>query len=294
MMTLPKDFLRGSYVPLVTPFLKGEVDYAAFASLVSNQVDHGSHGIVVTGTSGEANSLTFEERTRLLEIAIDVAKKRTVVVAATGAGSFAETVQLSQHAEQKGADALLVLTPYYMKPPQRGLAEYYIQLGKATQLPFMINHNPGRTGVRVSLETMEQIATLAPTMIGIDHAVADFGFVSQILERMGTEFRIFAGFEDMGFPMLAIGASGVMNAVGNIAPRRIERLYSLTEQGAMDEARKLHNQLAELNAAIYYDTNPIPIKYMMKKVGLITHNEHRLPMLPATPELERRLDAVLD
>lgn len=294
MMTLATNFLRGSYVPLVTPFRNDEVDFAAFASLVANQVDHGSHGIVVTGTTGEANALTYEERTRLLEIAIDVAKRRIVVVAATGAGSFAETLRLSQHAQTAGAEALLVVTPYYMKPPQRGLTEYYIRLANATELPFMINHNPGRTGVNVSIETLEQIARSAPSLIGIDHAVADFGFVAQILERLGTEFRIFAGFEDMGFPMLAIGASGVMNAVGNIAPRRIERLYSLTVQGAMDEARKLHNALAELNAAIYFDTNPIPIKYMMKKVGLITHNEHRLPMVPATPELERRLDAVLD
>jgi 4-hydroxy-tetrahydrodipicolinate synthase len=294
MITLASEFLRGSYVPLVTPFRNEEVDYGAFAALVAHQVEHGSHGIVVAGTTGESNALTSEERTRLLETAVEVAKRRLAVVASTGTDSFAETLRLSQMAERVGADALLVVTPPYMKPPQRGLVEYYIRLGNATSLPFMINNNPGRTAVNLSLETLERIAGGTPNLVGIDHAVADFSFVAQILERLGSEFRIFAGFEDMGFPMLAIGASGIMNAVGNIAPRRIGRLYALTAEGAMDAARRLHNQLAELNAAIYFDTNPIPIKYMMHKVGLLAHNEHRLPMVPATPELEARLDAVLD
>ncbi|GAC1545403.1 MAG: 2,4-dihydroxyhept-2-ene-1,7-dioic acid aldolase [Vulcanimicrobiaceae bacterium] len=294
MLKLPNDFLRGSYVPLVTPFRNEEVDYSAFAALVGHQVEHGSHGIVVAGTTGESFALTSEERMRLLEIAVDIAKRRLVVVASTGTDSLTETLRLSEQAERVGANALLVVTPPYMKPPQRGIAEYYIRLGNATSLPFMINNNPGRTAVSLTVATVEQIAEKCANLVGVDHAVADFGFVAQLLERLGTDFRVFAGLEEMGFPMLAIGASGLMNAVGNIAPRRIERLYSLTVGNDMVEARKLHNHLAELNAAIYLDTNPIPIKYMMHKVGLLTHNEHRLPMVPATPELETRLDAVLE
>lgn len=294
MITLPDDFLRGSYVPLVTPFRKEEVDYTAFAALVGHQVEHGSHGIVVAGTTGESFSLTSEERMRLLEIAVDIAKRRLVVVASTGTDSLTETLRLSQQAERVGANALLIVTPPYMKPPQRGIAEYYMRLGNSTGLPFMINNNPGRTAVTLSVETVERIAEACPNLVGIDHAVADFGFVARILERLGTDFRVFAGFEEMSFPMLAIGASGVMNAVGNIAPRRIERLWTLTARSEMEEARQLHNHLAELNAAIHSDTNPIPIKYMMHKVGLLTHNDHRLPMVPATRELEIRLDAVLE
>jgi len=294
LITLANEFLRGSYVPLVTPFRNEDVDYSAFGALVANQVDHGSHGIVVAGTTGESFALTSDERMRLLEVAVDVAKHRLVIVASTGTDSLAETQRLSEQAERVGADALLVVTPPYMKPPQRGIAEYYIRLGKATALPFMINNNPGRTAVNLSVETVERIADACPNLVGVDHAVADFGFVAQLLERLGTGFRIFAGFEEMGFPMLAIGASGVMNAVGNIAPRRVERLYAHTAHGEMQQARELHNHLAELNAAIYYDTNPIPIKYMMHKVGLLTHNDHRLPMMRATPELEARLDGVLE
>ncbi len=293
-MNLAETFLRGSYIPLVTPFRDGEIDYSSFGSLVANQIMHDTHGIVVTGTTGESNALTIEERKRLLEVAVDVAKKRLVVVAATGSGSFADTVALSEHAEATGADALLVIPPPYLKPPQRGLADYYIALGRATSLPFLINNNPGRTAATLKLETLERIAEATPTFVGIDHAVADFGFVARLIERMGPDFRIFSGFEDMGFPMLMIGAAGVMNAVGNIAPRRIERLYTLTVNGSFDEARKMHYGLAELNASIYYDSNPIPIKYMMRKLGLMTLNEHRLPMAPATPELEATLDGVLE
>ncbi len=294
MITLPTDFLRGSYVPLVTPFRNGEVDYAAFAALVANQVEHGSHGVVVAGTTGEANALTSAERTRLLEVAVEVAKRRVTIVAATGTDSLTETLGLSRAAERIGADALLIVPPPYMKPPQRGLAEYFIRIGNSTGLPFMINNNPGRTAVHLALETLETIAGGTANLVGIDHAVADFGFVAQVLQRLGPAFRIFAGFEDMDFPMLAIGASGVMNAVGNLAPRRIERLYALTTDGRLSEARALYHEIAELNAAIYYDTNPIPIKYMMHKVGLLTHNEHRLPMVPATAELGERLDGVLE
>jgi 4-hydroxy-tetrahydrodipicolinate synthase len=294
MITLANEFLRGSYVPLVTPFKNGEVDYAAFGALVANQVEHGSHGVVVAGTTGEAAALNAAERTRLLEVAVEIAKRRLAIVASTGTDSFADTLALSAAAEKAGADALLVIPPPYMRPPQRGLAEYFIRIGNSTGLPFLINNNPGRTAVSLTLETIEQIAEGTPNLVGIDHAVADFGFVAQLLQRLGPNFRIFAGLEDMDFPMLAIGAAGVMNAVGNLAPRRIERLYALTTGGELRAARSLYHQLAELNAAIYYDTNPIPIKYMLHKVGLLTHHEHRLPMVPATAELAERLNGVLE
>lgn len=281
-------------MPLVTPFHNEEINYAAFEALVHNQIEHGSHGIVVAGTTGEAFALTSEERMRLLEVAVNVGKGRLVVVASTGTDSLVETLRLSQQAERVGADALLIVTPPFMRPPQRGIAEYYRRIGSSTSLPFLINNNPGRTGVALTVETVDQIAASCPNLVGIDHAVADFGFVALILERLGPDFRVFAGFEEMGFPMMAIGASGVMNAVGNIAPRRIERLCTLTAKSEMHEARELHNHLAELNAAIRADTNPIPIKYMMRKIGLLPSNEHRLPMVPATPELEAQLDAVLE
>ena len=293
MIELEAGFLRGSYPPVVTPFRDGEVDYDAFERLVEHQIAEGTHGILVSGTSAEPSTLTIDERSRLFEVAVKTAAGRRPVVAATGSQSHAESLELMQRAEQAGADALLVVTPYYIRPPQRGLVDYYVDLAGRTGLPLMIYHIPGRTAVSVELDTLERIAEQVPHFVGIKHAVNDLGFASEMLRRFGFEFRLFVGLEDLSFPMMAIGAAGLMNAVGNLAPAKVAQLAERCLDGDLEGARKLHFELFELNKAVFFDTNPIPVKYMMKRLGLLATNEHRLPMVPATPELERRLDAVL-
>lgn len=292
-MKLDQKFLRGSFPPVVTPFRRGEVDYDKFAELIDYQIREGSHGVLVTGTSGEPSTLTIDERTQLVKVAVDTAAGRISVVAATGSQSHAETVALTARAEKAGVDALLVVTPYYIRPPQRGLVAYYADLGQRTDLPLMIYHIPGRAAIGMQLDTLERIVEKAPNLVGMKHAVNDLGFVSDMLNRFGFDFRVFVGLEELSFPMLAIGASGLMNAVGNIAPRKVAALYEKTVQGALQEARSLHYELFELNQAVFFDTNPIPVKYMMKRMGLLRDNEHRLPMMPATKDLEQRLDEVL-
>jgi len=286
-------FLRGSYPPLVTPIRGGAVDYEAFAHLVEHQIANGSHGIVVCGTTGEPTTLTVDERTELVLTAVRAADRRIPVVAATGSGSLAETAALSAAAERAGADALLIVTPYFSRPPQRGLADYFIELGRRIRLPILIYHIPGRTAVRLDLATVERIVEAVPNVVGMKHAAEDLTFATQLLDRFGPAFRLFAGLEELSFPMLAVGAAGVMNAVGNVAPRRVAELCDAVARGELAAARALHFALAELNRAVFLDINPIPIKYMMKRLGLLAANEHRLPMVPATPELERRLDAIL-
>ncbi|HVN83792.1 MAG TPA: 4-hydroxy-tetrahydrodipicolinate synthase [Candidatus Binatia bacterium] len=293
MIRLPDNFLRGSYPPLVTPLRDGGVDYETFARLVEHQVREGSHGIVVCGTTGEPSMLTTSERMQLLEVAIETAKGRLPVVAATGSQSHEETVALTAHADTAGADAVLIVTPYYSKPPQRGLVEYYIDLGDRTRLPLLIYHIPGRAAVEVQLDTIERIAERVPHLVGIKHAVNDLAFVTRLLARFGFGFRVFVGLEELSLPMLAVGAAGMMNAVGNLAPRRVAEMYASVARGDLAAARQLHFELFELNQAIFFDTNPIPLKYMMKRVGLLARNEHRLPMVSATTELQTRLDAVL-
>ena len=294
MIELEPRFLRGSYPPLVTPLRDGAVDYDRFAKLVEYQIEEGSHGIVVCGTTGEPSTLTTSERMQLLEVAVETANGRIPVVAATGSQSHEETVALTAHAETAGADAVLIVTPYYIRPPQRGLVEYYVDLGGRTHLPLLIYHIPGRSAVDIQLETIERIAEQVPQLIGIKHAVNDLNFVTKLLARFGFDFRVFVGLEELSFPMLAIGAAGMMNAVGNVAPRQVAELYECVARGDLLAARQRHFELFELNQAIFFDTNPIPLKYMMKRVGLLASNEHRLPMVPATAELERRLDGVLE
>jgi 4-hydroxy-tetrahydrodipicolinate synthase len=294
VLKLDANFLRGSYPPVITPFKNGAVDYDTYARLVEMQVTNGSHGVVVTGTSGEPSMLTVDERAELLKTALSVAKGKIPVVAATGSQSYAESLELSQRAAKLGADALLVVTPYYSQPPQRGLVEYFVAIGRAVELPLLIYHIPGRASVSVTLETLEAISEKLPTLVGIKHAVNDLNFVTKMIERFGPDFRVFAGLESLSFPILAIGGAGLMNAVSNLWPARVAELCNLTFAGDLEGAKRLHYELFELNEAVFYDTNPIAVKYMMKRLGLLEKNEHRLPMVSATPELERRLDGVLE
>ncbi|MGH7906057.1 MAG: 4-hydroxy-tetrahydrodipicolinate synthase [Candidatus Binataceae bacterium] len=293
MLKLADDFLRGSYTPVVTPFRGGAVDYETYAALIERQAAQGSQGVVVAGTTGEPTTLSIDERKQLLMVALDAAGGRMPIVAATGSQSHADTVQLTAHAEKAGAAAVLILTPYFIRPPQRGLVEYYADLASRTALPMLIYHIPGRAAVAAACDTIEKIAARAPNLVGIKQAVNDLTLVSELIARLGSEFRIFVGLEELSFPMMAIGACGVMNAVGNIAPRRVAELCELVRSGNLSDARAAHFALFELNQAIFFDTNPIPLKYMMKRLDLLPVNEHRLPMVPAAPELERRLDEVL-
>jgi 4-hydroxy-tetrahydrodipicolinate synthase len=287
-------FLRGSYVPLVTPFTSsGEVDEQTYAGLVELQVSKGSAGVVVTGTSGEPSLLTTEERARLTQVAVKAAAGRIGVVAATGAQTLPETLELTRRAEQAGADAVLVVTPYYVQPPQRGLVEHFTAVASAVGLPVLIYHIPGRAAVSMTVDSVAQVAETAGNLVGLKHASSNLGYATELLARLGGDFRLFCGLEELSFPMLAVGASGLMNAVGNIAPARVARMCAAVFAGELGQARELHFELFELNQAIFWDTNPIPIKYLMARLGLLAGNTHRLPMSPAAPELRQRLDDLL-
>jgi 4-hydroxy-tetrahydrodipicolinate synthase len=285
--------LKGSIPPLITPFRDGAVDLEAYARLVEFHVREGSHGVLVNGTTAEPSTLTVAERNQLVDVALATAAGRIVVVAATGSQSLAESEALTTHAVRAGADALLIVTPYYIRPPQRGLVEYYLALTSGHDVPWMIYHIPGRTAVQVTLETVVELARRSPSFVGMKHAFNDLGFVSECLGAL-PEFKVFVGLEELSFPMMAIGGIGLMNAVGNLHPRILAEMCDAVWAGDLARGRTLHQRLLELNKAVFYDTNPIPIKYMMKRLGLLERNEHRLPMVPATPELEARLDAVLE
>lgn len=285
--------LRGSIPPIVTPFRNGEVDYDAYAGLVEYQIDNGSHGVLVNGTTAEPSTLTVAERNALVDVAVEATNGRVPIVAATGSQSYAETEALTRHAVSAGVDALLVVTPYYIRPPQRGLVEYYTKLAALHDTPWMIYHIPGRAAVSMTLDAMQQIRDRAPNFVGMKHAVNDLGFVTECLAAFGDDFRIFVGLEELSFPMMACGACGLMNAVGNLRPTALVEMVEAVWNNDLRAGRAIHQRLLEVNQSVFYDTNPVPIKYMMKKLGLMPTNEHRLPMMPATPELEARLDGVL-
>jgi 4-hydroxy-tetrahydrodipicolinate synthase len=294
VISLPDDFLRGAFTPVITPFFAdGNVDYGSYENLVDLQIRKGCHGIVVNGTSAEPSALTVSERQQLLDIALNTVNRRVPVIAATGSQSHAETIALTDHATRAGSDALLIVTPYYIRPSQRGLVAYYNDLGRRTDIPTLIYHIPGRAAVEMKLDTLERIAEVTPHFVGMKHASPDLGLVTEAIARFGQEFRLFVGLEELSFPMLAIGACGMINALGNIVPGQIKALFDAMWRGDLREGRRLHYSLYNLNKAVFFDTNPAPIKYMAKKLGLIEDNHHRLPMVPTSAEVERRLDDVL-
>ncbi len=292
-MKLDSTFLRGSYTPVVTPFREGKVDLDQFAQLIERQIAGGSHGIVVAGTTGEATSLSVAERGELFKTAARTSRSRIPIVAGAGSGSFEETVELCQLAEKAEVDALLVVTPYYIRPPQSGLVAYFAQIARRTTLPVLIYHIPGRAAVSVTAQTVEQIVEQTTNLVGIKHAVHELDLVSELLVRLGSDFRIFCGLESLSLPMLVLGAAGVMNAVGNLDPSRVAALCNAVCSGRWDEARRLHFELFALSQAIFLDTNPIPLKYMMTRLGLLATPEVRLPLVVVNSGREKVLDDVL-
>ena len=278
--------------PLITPFKDGDVDYDTYASLVKFQIESGSHGILVNGTTSEPSTLTVDERNNIVDVAVKVNRGKVPLVVASGSQSLSETIALTNYAEKVGADAVLIVTPYYIRPSQRGLIEYYLEVTKGQNIPWMIYHIPGRAAVSVTLDTVKILRERSPTFVGMKHAVNDLGFVSDCLNSI-PDFLIFVGLEELSFPEMAVGAVGLMNAVGNLRPEILVELCQSVWDNDLAKGRRLHQSLLELNQAVFYDTNPMPIKYMMKRLGIIPNNEHRLPMVPASSELEKRLDGVL-
>ena len=277
---------------MITPFKNGEIDLDTYRKLINFHVAEGSHGILVNGTSAEPSTLTTEERNTLVDVAIATAEKSVPIVAATGSQSLFETKVLTEHAVSAGADALLIVTPYYIRPPQRGIIDYYLEVTIDVDIPWMIYHIPGRAAVSITIDTIKELKDRSPNFVGMKHAVNDLGFVSECLAEF-PNFKVFVGLEELSFPELAIGAVGLMNAVGNLRPKILADMCQAVWDNDLEKGKKLHHQLFELNQSVFYDTNPIPIKYMMKRMGLLPNNEHRLPMSPATPELEKRLEEVL-
>jgi 4-hydroxy-tetrahydrodipicolinate synthase len=292
-MTRRVAFLKGAFTPLIVPFQDGSVDYGRYAKLIEWQIEQGTHGLLVNATSGEPTTLTLDEKALLIEVAVKTSAGRKPVVAGIPAESHAEAVTLLARAEQAGADAVVSVTPYYVRPPQRGLIAFFTDIAKRTELPLLIYHIPGRAAVSMTAETFEAIAERCSNFVGLKNTDENLALVSRLISRLGPDFRIFGGLESTAFAMSTLGGCGTMITTSNIAPKQIARLNELCLAGQLQEAQAMAIELDALMAASFLDTGPIPIKCMMKLIGLLTTNEHRLPMMPATAELENQLKALV-
>ena len=291
-MSLRAKLSAGSYTPLVTPFTDGAVDLDRFDALVERQVRGGSRGVVVCGTTGEPTSLSVAERISLYAHATDVARGRLSVVAATGAPDQASTFALTEAAVSAGVDAVLVVTPAFVKPSQRGLVEHFVVVAARVELPVILYNIPGRAGVAIAPETVEAIVAEMPNVVGVKHASTDLDYVTDLLLRLGDDFHVFCGQESLSFPMLVVGASGLMSAVGNLLPRRVSRLCELVQAGDHSAALREHRALFAVNRAVFFDTNPVALKAMLAARG-IAPEEVRPPLTSLDAEIRLRVMDVL-
>jgi 4-hydroxy-tetrahydrodipicolinate synthase len=287
------DALRGAYCPLVVPFRDGEIDFETYGELIERQIVEGTHGLLVNATSGEPMMLTLEERSQLVEFAIKTSRGRRPVCAGTASESFEATTALIDRFDKIGADSILVVTPFYSTPPQRGAVSYFAKLGARTRTPFLIYHIPMRAGFTLTVDTLAAIKDHLPHFAGLKNTDTDVGLVTGALARLGRDFRIFAGHELPTLPMLSIGGCGMMITASNIAPRMVSQLYEAFAKNDTDGAIALNLKLYPLFRGVALETSPIPVKYMLKRLGVLHANEHRMPLVPASPEVEKQLDKVL-
>ena len=292
MSALRARLAPGSYTPVITPFRDGAVDHQSFERLVERQALAGAAGIVVTGTSGEPTSLTADERAELYRRAVEVAAGRLRVVAATGAIDQPTTLSLTRAAAEAGVDAVMVVTPGFVSPSQRGLVEHFSTVARSTELPVVLYNIPGRAAVNIEPATVAAVVERSPNVVGVKHASKDLDYLTKLLLALGTDFRIFCGAESLSYPMLAVGASGLMSAVGNLLPHSVVELCRAVADGRHDAALRLHRELFAVNEAIFFDTNPVPLKFMLSEWG-IAPAEVRPPLVAADDATQERLRGVL-
>ncbi len=284
---------RGSVVPLVTPFTPaGAIDEAALRRLVDLQVESGSHGVSVTGTTGEPSALTLDERERMIALGAEQVAGRVVFAPGTGTNNIDETLRLTRFATREGVDAALVIVPYYNRPSQEGLYRHFATVLEATDLPILVYNIPGRTATNMQPETLARLHRDYPHLIGVKESNKDFEQPSRILHQCGRDFLVLSGIELLCYPMLAIGGSGHVSATGNLLPREVAALYDLVQENRHAEALDLHYRLLPLNDAIFFETNPIPLKWMLAELGMI-EPVWRLPLCEPGPATQQRLRQVM-
>ena len=257
----------GNWVALPTPFRDDRIDFEALRRLVEHQIQAGSSGVVVAGTTGEAATLDLSERQALLDFVPRVAAGRIGVLAGVGTNDTRTTVLLSGHAERAGCDGLLVVTPFYNRPTQRGLVAHFTAVADAATRPVLLYNVPGRTACNLEAE-----ATLAlaehPNIVGIKEASGDIGQISEILRHRPGGFLVFSGDDALTLPLVALGADGVISVVSNVAPDAMADLVSSAAAGELGRARALHHRLTPLMDFAFVDSNPIPIKRVLAEMGV--------------------------
>ena len=283
--------LKGSFTALITPFKDGNIDEESFRSFIDFQIDEGIHGVVPVGTTGESPTLSHEEHKQAVEICIDQSKKRVPVIAGTGSNNTEEAIDLTRHAEQAGADAALIVTPYYNKPTQRGMYEHYESISKNSNIPIIIYNIPGRSVVNITNETMKELFKLK-NIVGVKDATADIPRVYSSRMDIGQDFNLLTGDDATCLAFMLYGGHGTISVTANIAPKLCSNFMNLCLKGNFLEAAKINDLRMPLHTALFIESSPGPVKYAANKLGLCL-SEIRLPLTEISDETKKIVDQAL-
>lgn len=282
---------KGSIPALITPLKNGEIDWPAFDRFVEWQVEQGSHGVVPCGTTGESPTLSHDEHKAIVERCVQVVKKRVPVIAGTGSNSTKEAIDFTAHAKEAGADAALIVTPYYNKPTQEGLYQHYKAINDAVKLPVIIYNIPGRSVVEMSVETMARLAKL-PNIIGVKDSTEDLARPVETRLKIGPDFLQLSGEDGTAAAFLAQGGHGCISVVANVAPALCAQMQEAWMNDECEKFEKLRDLLFPLGKGLFCETSPAPVKYAVSKLGFCT-DEVRLPLVKASENARKIVDEAM-
>lgn len=277
----------GSCVALVTPFRDNKIDFDRFRELIDWHIENGTDAILVAGTTGETSTLTDQEHLDLLRVAGEHIAGRVPYIAGTGSNDTAYSIMLSKYAEEQGADAVLVINPYYNKSTQKGIYVHIKAIADAIKVPIIVYNVPSRTGANINVSTMQKLAEI-PNVQAVKEASGDISQITEIARTCGDKLDVYSGNDDQTLPILSVGGKGIISVSANIIPRDMHDLVATFMDGDVDKARKMQFDTNLINLAMFYETNPIPVKTAMRLLGTDT-GEMRLPLIEMEEANEARL-----
>lgn len=283
----------GTYTALITPFnRKGEVDFKALRRLIDFQIENGVDGIVVTATTGESATLSLKEKQAIIIEAIEYSNGRVPIIAGTGTNETELSLNMTIFAKEHGANACLLVAPYYNKPNQNGLYEHFRLIANEVDIPIIIYNVPGRTGVNISAQTQIRLAKDCPNIVATKEASGSLDQIMKIIKEAPKDFAVLSGDDSLTLPIIALGGKGVISVISNYAPKDFSQMVKLALSNKIDKAREIHYKLLELMELNFVEPNPIPVKYAMSLLGY-TKEVYRLPLLPMNAETRKKMREAL-
>ena len=282
---------KGSNVALITPFKNNELDVEAYIKLIHFQISNGTNGLVPAGTTGESPTLSHDEHQKVIDLCVRESNGKTIVIAGTGSNSTKEAISLTTHAEKAGADAALIVTPYYNKPTQEGLYLHHKAIAEAASIPQILYNVPGRTACDMLPETVERLAQF-DNIVGIKEATGDIARACDVIARVGDKMAVYSGDDETAYELILAGGKGNISVTANVAPAHMAQLCALALEGKADEAKALNDELMGLHNSMFLESNPIPVKWALHEMGLIGP-AIRLPLTPLSEPLREPLRQAL-